>query len=267
MLRNELKTLFRRRRTIALLVVLAALPVLITVALKLANRPPEPGHGPPFLDQVTNNGFFAALTGLAVVIPFFLPLAIAVISGDTIAGEANGGTLRYVLTRPVSRTKLLAVKYASTLVFAVTATLVVAAAGLISGSFFFGTHDVVTLSGTQLSLGTACTRAALAALVVATSMAGLAAIGLFVSTLTEQPVGAMAAVVGVAIVSQILDSIPQLRSIHTALFSHYWGNFTDLFRVPVTYSAIDKGLLLQLAWIAIFTSAAWARLTSKDVLA
>ena len=267
MLRSELKTLFRRRRTTALLLVLAGLPILITVALKIANTPPEPGHGPPFIDQVTNNGFFAALTGLAVVLPFFLPLAIAVVSGDTIAGEANSGTLRSLLLRPVSRTRLLVAKYVSTMAFAFAATITVAAVGLAAGSLLFGSGNVISLSGVELSLAEACARALLAAVVVALSMAGLAAIGLFVSTLTEQPVGAMAAIAGVAIVSQILDSISQLRAIHPALFTHYWQSFVDLLRVPVDYGDIGKGLLLQLAWVAIFGSAAWARFTSKDVLA
>lgn len=267
MLRNELLTLFRRRRNHALLAVLASVPVIVVLALALSDSSPQAGEGPPFIDQVTHNGFFAALTGLTLAIGFLLPLTVAVISGDTIAGEANLGTLRYLLIRPISRTDLLVVKFTAAVIFTFVAAITVVGAGLIAGGVTFGFKNVITLSGVQLSLAEGFLRMLLAALVVAASMSGLIAVGLFISTLTEQPLGATATVFVIWVLSSILDSIPQVRSIHPALFTHYWLNFTDIFRVPVSLHAIGKGLLLQLGWIAVFASAAWARFTSKDVLA
>jgi len=48
--------------------------------------------------------------------------------------------------------------------------------------------------------------------------------------------------------------------------THYWQSFIDIFRSPISYSAIEKGVILQVIWIAIFGSAAWAKFTTKDVL-
>ena len=79
---SELRVLFARRRTWALLLALAAVPVLIAVAVRLAASTPQPGRGPPFLDQVTQNGLFVAMTGLIVSIPLFLPLTVGVVAGD-----------------------------------------------------------------------------------------------------------------------------------------------------------------------------------------
>ena len=110
-------------------------------------------------------------------------------------------------------------------------------------------------------------RTFVAALVVGSSMFGLAAVGLFISTLTDVPVGAMAATVAFAILSAVLDSVPQFHSIHPWLFTHYWFAFSDLMRSPVSWHDISKGLLLQLGYVAVFGSAAWARFTTKDVLA
>ncbi len=59
------------------------------------------------------NGLFAPLTGLAVVQPFFMSLAIGLFAGDAIAGEAQAGTLRYLLVRPIGRARLLGAKYLS----------------------------------------------------------------------------------------------------------------------------------------------------------
>ena len=112
MLLAELATLFRRMRVKALLAVLAAIPAALAVAVYFSGGP-STGRGPTFLDQVSHNGMFAALAGLTVAIPFFLPLVVAVVSGDAIAGEANLGTLRYLLTRPSGRTRLLATKAAT----------------------------------------------------------------------------------------------------------------------------------------------------------
>ena len=135
LLRSELRLLFGRRRNQVLLLVLALVPVLVGVAIRVSTGEAEPGEGPPFLDRVSGNGLFLAFTGLATVVPFFLPLTVGVVSGDAVAGEAQAGTLRYLLTVPVSRVRVLAVKYGALVAFAVAASLLVAAVGLAVSTF------------------------------------------------------------------------------------------------------------------------------------
>jgi ABC-2 type transport system permease protein len=265
MLRAELATQFRRRRMIALLVVLAAVPAALALAVYLSGGP-QAGNGPTFLDQVTRNGVFAALAGLTITIPFFLPLTVGVVAGDTIAGEGSLGTLRYLLVRPSGRSRLLLVKAATAAVFCLVAALTVAAGGLIAGAILFPIGRVTTLSGTTVSLLEGMLRTFGAALVVGMSLFGMASIGLFISTLTDVPVGAMAATVGLAILSAVLDAVPQVHGIHPWLFTHRWLAFGDLLRSPVTWTDIRKDLLLQAGYIAVFGSAAWARFTTKDIL-
>lgn len=266
MLFAELHTLFRRTRVRVLIVVLFLIPFLLSVAVRLSGGPGS-GNGPTFLDQVSHNGVFAALAGLTVAIPFFLPLTVAVVAGDAISGEASIGTLRYLLTRPSGRVRLLGVKSVTLVVYCLLAGLVVAAGGLIGGAIFFPIGRVVTLSGTTISLGDGVWRTFLAAIIVGASLLGLAAIGLFISTMTDVPVGAMAATVGIAVLSAILDAVPEVSAIHPWLFTHDWQAFPDLLRVPIIWSSIDKDLLLQLGYVAVFATAAWARFTTKDVLA
>jgi ABC-2 type transport system permease protein len=266
MLLAELATLFRRLRVKALLAVLAAIPAALAVAVYLSGGPSS-GRGPTFLDQVSHNGMFAALAGLTVAIPFFLPLVVAVVSGDAISGEANLGTLRYLLTRPSGRTRLLATKAATVAVFCLAATVAVALGGLIAGVILFPVGQVVTLSGTTISLVEGILRTFAAAGIVAGSLLGLASIGLFVSTLTDAPVGAMAATAGFAVLSAVLDNVPQTRAIHPWLFTHHWLSFGDLLRSPVRWSGIVADLRLQLGYILVFATAAWARFSTKDVLA
>ncbi|MEW2059612.1 ABC transporter permease [Streptomyces sp. NPDC007002] len=274
LLRSEITTLLRRHRTYALLGVLAAVPVLIAVAVRIetgggggGEGGPDGGAGPAFLAQVTHNGIFLVFAALAATLPVFLPMAVGVVAGDAIAGEASGGTLRYLLVAPAGRTRLLLVKYASVLVFCLIATLVVAVSGLVVGALLFPVGDVTTISGTRIGFGEGLLRAALTALVVAVSLAGFAAIGLFVSTLTGSGIGAMAATVGLLITVQILDSIPQLSGVHPYLFAHYWMSFADVLREPVHWDDLSKNFQVQALYVAVFGSAAWARFTAKDITA
>lgn len=259
---SEVVTLFRRRRTHAILAVLAGVPVLIAVAVRLSGE----GGGPPLIGRITENGLFVGVVALIVSIPLFVPLAIGVVAGDTIAGEANLGTLRYLLLSPAGRTRLLLVKYAGAATFCLAATLTVILAGAGIGALLFPVGPIPLLSGDLVSPGESFVRALLVAAYVSVSMLGLSAIGLFISTLTEIPVGAMAATVTLAVASQILDELPQLEWLHPWLFSHRWLDLGDLLRTPISWDSFIGNAVLQAGYVAVFGALAWARLTTKDIL-
>jgi ABC-2 type transport system permease protein len=262
----ELTLLLRRRRTIALLGVLGAIPIVIAVAVRVSGGPGG-GEGPTFLNQVTNNGVFASLAGLTISLPVFLPLAVSLVAGDAVAGEAGLGTLRYLLTRPAGRTRLLVVKTSTVVAFCLIAAIVVAAAGLVIGVALFPVGRITTLSGDTLPLAAGAIRVVGAALLVGLSLVGLAAIGIFISAQTDVAVGATAATLGVLILSAVLDAVPQLRVIHPWLITHDWTSLTDLLRTHVAWHGIVRNLERQATYFAIFTSAAWAHFTTKDILA
>lgn len=266
LLRSELLTLFRRLRTLAILACLAGVPVLLAVAVKVFSGPSGPGDGPPFLYQVASNGLFVALAGLVVTLPLFLPLAVGVVAGDSVAGEASQGTLRYLLVVPTGRTRLLLVKLMSAITFCLVATFVVALTGMAVGAALFPLGPVALLSGDTIGTGQAFARGLLVAGYLGLSLAGLATFGVFVSTLTDVPIAAMAATVTLAIISQIVDSIPQLHAVHPWLLSHYWLAFGDLLREPIYTPLIARGLALQVGYVVVFGLLAWARFGSRDVL-
>jgi ABC-2 type transport system permease protein len=262
-LRSELKIIFGRRRNIAGLGVLAAVPVILAIAVRVS----APGHGggPDFISAITGNGLFVAFAALALELPLFLPLAVSAISGDSVAGEANLGTLRYLLAIPAGRTRLLVIKYAAIVIFALAATLLVALVGSIMGLALFGGGDMTLLSGTQTSLADGVWRLVLSSLYLAAGFAALGAIGLFVSTLTEQPIGATIAIVLVNVMMFILDRIPQLDWLHPWLLTHWWTAFGDLLRDPIATESIQRGLSTALVYAGVFWLAACARLTTKDI--
>ncbi|MFF9857705.1 ABC transporter permease [Streptomyces tendae] len=270
--RSELLTTFRRWRTLALLAVLAAVPILVGIAVKIETSDGSSlggggGAGPAFISQISNNGLFLVFTALAATLPFFLPMAIGVVAGDAIAGESGAGTLRYLLVAPAGRSRLLLTKYATVIAFCLAATLVVAVSALAVGALLFPVGDLITISGTRITYAEGLGRALLIALVVAASLVGIAALGLFVSTLTGSGIAAMATTVGLLITVQILDQIPQLDALQPYFFSHYWLSFADVMREPVYWDDLVKNLGLQALYAAVFGSAAWARFTTKDITA
>ena len=263
-LRSELRLIFRRRRNLAGLLVLAGVPLLIAVTVRLSSPGPG-GDGPDFFGSITENGLFVALASLTIEIPLFLPLAVAAISGDAVAGEANLGTLRYVLTVPAHRARLLGVKYLAIVVFSLAATAVVTLTGVVAGLALFGGGDMTLLSGVQIGFAEGVLRVLLAALYVALCLASLGAVGLFISTLTEQPIAATIATLVFSAISLILDAIPQVAWSHPYLITHHWMAFGDVLRAPVAWNGLLDGLYVAAAYAIVFFLAAWARFSAKDV--
>jgi len=262
---NELATQFRRGRTLAMLGALALIPILLGVAIRIAGSS-SPGRGPAFLDQITGNGLFVALAALTVAIPLFLPLTVSVAAGDAIAGEGASGTLRYLLLVPSGRARLLAVKYAWAVVFCLTAAVLVVVVGTIVGWILFPVGPVTLLTGTEVSVVEGVGRVLLIAGYAALSLCGLAAIGLFFSTLTSVPIGAMAATAILAVAAQIVGAIPQLEALHPGLFTDRWLDFGDLLRAPIVWDGFAQNALLQGAYIVVFVGAALWRFARKDIL-
>jgi ABC-2 type transport system permease protein len=259
---SELALLFRRRRTWALLGALAAIPVLLAIAVRLSGE----GGGPSFVGDIAGNGLFTGFAAITVAVPLFLPLTIGVVAGDSTAGEASLGTLRYLLITPVGRIRLLLVKFIAAAVFCLTAALTVMVVGILIGLALFPVGPVTLLSGTEVPVIEAIGRALLIAVYVAVSLLGLSAIGLFVSTLTDVPVGAMAATVVLSITSQILGSLSQLSAIHPYLFTTHWFGFGDLLRDPISWTSFGENALLQLVYVVAFGSLAMGRFVTRDIL-
>ena len=263
---SELWVLFRRWRTLAMLGAIALIPVFLALAVYWSSDTLAPGEGPPFLDRVSQNGLFVGYTSTILALPLFLPLTIGVVAGDTIAGEANQGTLRYLLISPAGRIRLLITKFIGAIAFVLAGTATLMIAGAIIGAILFPVGPVTLISGDVISVAESVWRMVLVAAYTSVSMLGLIAIGMFISTLTVVPVGAMAATVVLSGVSQILDNIPQLEPVHEFLFTHYWLGFVDLLRQPADFSSFASNAILQLAYVVIFGALAYSRFASKDIL-
>lgn len=262
----ELRKMLRSRRTWITILLINALPTLVGVLLAWTDLGPRPGSGPAFLSAVLSDGTLFPLAAVAIVLPLFLPTAVAVVAGEAIAGESQAGTLRYVLVRPVGRTKLLVAKLLSVVVFVLLAVLVVALSAFVLGSLLLGDQPVsASVSGTTLTTGEIAWRTALALGYAVLSMLGVAAIALFLSTVVESPLAAAMGALAVLIGSSLLLTLDAANSLSPFLPTRYWLSFIDLFRDPILWRNVVRGTGLQLAYVAVFLGAAWAHFTTKDI--
>jgi len=265
----ELVKLWRRPRTWVSLFLICALPALVAIFLAVTHIGPQPGQQPAFLAAVLANGALFPAAALAIVLPIFLPVAVAVIGGDAVAGEASSGMLRYLLVRPVRRTTLLLAKLVAMTVFVLAAVVAVAVSGYLIGTNLFhaepGSVGVTSVSGPPLSTGQLVLRIVAAVGYVAVSMLGVGAIAMFLSTLSDSSLGAALGALAMMVASQILVTLDAASSVRPYLPTRYWLAWVDLFRVPILWRDVERGLGIQLVYVVVFLGAAWANFATKDV--
>jgi ABC-2 type transport system permease protein len=269
-IRVEIGKLVRSRRTWFTILLVDALPTVVAVLLSVTNLAPRPGTGPAFLSAVLTDGTLFPLAALAMVLPLFLPVAVAMTAGEAIAGEAQAGTLRYLLIRPVGRARLLVAKLVAVMTFVLITVLVVAATAFVSGTLLLGKDAApgsvtLSVSGTALSTGELAWRTGLALLFAMLAMLGVAAVALFASTVARSPLAAALSTLALLVASTLLLPLDAAHDVRPYLVTRYWLSFVDLFRDPILWTNVVHGVIQQLAYVLVFSVAAWANFTTKDI--
>ncbi|GAA4604511.1 ABC-2 type transport system permease protein [Actinoplanes octamycinicus] len=275
MIRVELAKVFRRPRTYVIAGLLCALPLIVAIFLATTRIPPPPGQGGAFLSAVLSNGALYPAAAMALVLPIFLPVSVAVLAGDAVAGEASGGTLRYLLIRPVGRTRLLVAKLLALVTFVLFAIVAVVLTSYASGVLLFGVStssagvtlppDVTSLSGVTISPAGLALRLLGTVGYIVISMLGVAAIALFLSTVTDSALGAAMGALAVLVTSQVLVTLDAAAAIRPYLPTRYWLAWVDFFRDPVLWRDIERGAGIQLVYLVVLLGAAWANFLTKDI--
>ncbi|WP_275001144.1 ABC transporter permease [Promicromonospora iranensis] len=278
LLRAEVRWIFRRPRTLVVLALLAVLPVITGVAVDLTlngggapvdTGPPGAGPGasdggPPIFVTMAASAFVLPLGSLMTLLMLMLPLTVAMASGDALAGEQSHGTLRGWLLAPVSRGRLLLVKSAGVLVVALVASGLVVASGMVTGLVLTGTDGLVSMSGTELSMGDVLWRLGVAVAWATFYLMAIGAVALAISAFTEHPMVVVVGVLGGLIVSVVLMQISALDWLHPYLLPSSLTSMVDLIRDPVSFDGLAEGAFRAGCYLVIGMSLAYARITTKD---
>ena len=277
----ELVKLARRPRSWVSILLLCALPTLVAVFVAVTHLAPPPGQGPALLSAVLSSGALFPAAALSIVLPVFLPVAVAVVAGDSIAGEAGSGTLRYLLARPVGRTRLLVAKLVALVVYTLAAVALVTGTAYLTGIMLFGAQPVAatpsglttsnlaagatTLSGTAMSPTEIALRTLGAVSFIVVSMLGVGAIALFLSTVTDSALGAALGALAALVTSEVLVTLNAASAVDPYLPTRYWLAWIDFFREPIVWRNIERGFAVQGVYVVVFLGAAWAHFATKDI--
>jgi len=147
--------------------------------------------------------------------------------------------------------------------------VLVAGTGFAVGRLLLGNQPlsaaVTSVSGSTLTPTQIALRTVLAICYVAFSMLGVAGIALFLSTLTDSSLGASLGALAVLIGSSLLLTLDAAHALQPYLPTRYWLSFVDLFRDPILWRNIDRGIALQAVYVVVALAASWAVFAAKDI--
>ncbi len=259
----ELRWVLLRPRTLVMLALFALVPVLVAIGAAVADAT---DRGPGLVGAVVGNGLVLPIAAISLSLVLLLPLAVAMAAADAIAGETAHGTLRGLLLAPVSRLQLVGMKAFGVLVVATLATVVLAVVGVVAGLVVVGGAEgqLVTLSGTALSLPEALGRVALVVVWAVGQLAAVGAIALAISALTEHPLVVLASVLGGLIVFGVLAAIPALEWLQPWLLTTGWTAGADALRDPLPLGGMIESSLRALCYVAVGAGLTTYRMLRRD---
>ena len=266
LLKIEIYKIFRKPRTYIAFAVIALIIVLIQVALKFGGEEYVglmlSGMGNSFEDIPTENilnGYLVCFVILNLLL-IHVPILVALVAGDSIAGEANMGTLRLIVSKPVSRIQLLVVKFTASFIYTMALLIWMAVLSLFLSIALFGVNWLGVPRELQFNIMEAddvMWRYGLAFCFAAIGLTCVAALSFMLSVFSDNSIGPIVITVCVIIVFTILTQmqIPFYdESIKPYLFTTHMLGWKGFFYVKGVDGETVKGSIENLG--AIFKSAA-----------
>jgi ABC-2 type transport system permease protein len=264
---TELRRQLTRRRTQYGFGFLALLPLLLLGAFQLGGPDDEGSQrGASLVDVATAGGpNFAAFTLFASA-TFLVVVVVALFCGDTVAGEASWGSLRYLLALPVPRSRLLRQKLLVGFATSAAAVVLLMAVAVAGGTLVYGWHPLRTPLGAEVAPWQSLGLLALATGFLLVHLLIPGTLAFLLSVRTDQPLLAVGGAVMLYIVSNILDLVPALQSIRFVLPTAYNLAWTGVFSSPLQYEDMAKGAISALLYATVFLALAWRSFARKDVV-
>ncbi len=293
LLQIELYKISRRSRTYIAFVAITAIVLIFQFAFKADGT----SYMKLMLQSVEDtfvidkakaiNGYFMCYIILNTLL-IQVPILVALIAGDTISGEANMGTLRLMLTKPVSRTQIIMVKFAAATIYTLMLLVWMAVMALFLSLFIFGADDMLIfrVKGDesqilQITKDDIMWRYFAAFGYAAVALTVIAALALLLSIFAENSIGPIIATVCIVIVCTVISNInvPIIdRNVKPWLFTSYLVGWKGFFYIGTTaegepirgslenWAAIRNSLFILLGHIVLLVGAAVFIFRRKDIL-
>ncbi len=271
----ELYKIFRKWRTYIGFIAITVLVPLIQVAMLI--------EGERSLDFMTRNlqqsfifvgnllnGYlisYIILNALTIHIPFLVTL----VAGDLLAGEATAGTYRLLMTRPVSRMKLVTSKFFAGIIYTTLLVLWLSILSLGLGLIMFSVGELIVIKSSTVIIfarDDVFWRFLFAYGFAILSMSVVASLAFLFSSLVENAIGPIITTMAVIIVFVIISAIEinAFQNIRPYLFTNYMLSWRLFFDDPVNFNEIAKSVGILVGHIIFFFGLAAFIFKRKDIL-
>ncbi|MFD5767203.1 ABC transporter permease [Streptomyces sp. NPDC127049] len=266
-LRVEALRQWKRRRTLVMAGVLAALPFVLIVAFAIGGPDADDRGGRiTLIDTATASGANFAATCLFVSAGFLLVIPVALFCGDTVASEAGWSSLRYLLAAPVPRHRLLAAKLTVALGYSTAALFLLPLIALAAGTVAYGWGPLQLPTGGSLPAGESVLRLLIATSFVLVSQLVTAGLAFWLSTRTDAPLGAVGGAVGLTIVGNVLDAVTALGDWRDFLPAHWQFAWIDALQPRLEWGGMAQGAAISVTYALVLFALAFRGFARKDIV-
>ncbi|HEY5295248.1 MAG TPA: ABC transporter permease [Gaiellaceae bacterium] len=260
--RWEIAKLLAQKRTYLGLGTATIVPIIFVVVLEIQSGGP---NDVPLGRYIRDSGIVTPLVVLLFMSIWGFPLITALVAGDIVASETQNGTLKTILTRSRERGQVFTGKALAAFSYTVSLVAAMGVVGVVAGSIAWGFHSFTSLSGTPVSAshGLALMFASLGVYVL--PLAGVAAFGLLLSTITRNSAASVVGTLMFALLMQLIGVLPGTESIRPYLLGTQFDAWHGLLRTPADWTPIVRAVWISALYIAIPLFSAYLVFLRRDV--
>lgn len=254
-LKNELWKLFGKKRTYIGFGAFLLVQTIMLLLFKFTRWEDQ------FERMLAGNGYLAAdyisaltvaLVMLTPQVLLLLPLYVALVGGDMVAKEAEDGTLRMILSRPISRVRLLLVKWLAGIIFCALLVLVLDAVALAFARLLFPWKGMFVFAPMQhtfslFTTGDGLALYAFSSLFVVVNAVAQLSVAFMFSCFNIKPAAATILSLSLLFISMVMENIPFFRDYQNWFITHHFDSWLDVFQIPVQWPQILQSELILLA--------------------
>ncbi|MFZ4521034.1 MAG: ABC transporter permease [Bacteroidales bacterium] len=199
-----------------------------------------------------------------------VPLLIVIVTGDLISGESQGGTLRLVLSRPVSRTGLVTAKFLAAIGYTFILMVLFAFFSLLPGLVLFGKGDLMVIFNAIniIPQDDLLWRFLLAYFLGFLAMTSVASLSLFFSAHASNSLGPIITTMAVIILFTLISTFnfELFAPVKPFLLTSYLNSWQQLFLLETDMQAVWRDAAVLLIHIVLFYTATVITFNRRDIL-
>ena len=258
----EIAKLLAQKRTYLGLGAAMIVPVIFVVVLQIQSGGP---NDVPLGRYIRDSGIVTPLVVLLFMSIWGFPLITALVAGDIVASETHSGTLKTILTRSRERGQIFAGKTLAAFTYTLAIVVAMGIIGVVAGSIAWGFHSFTSLSGTPVSAGRGLGLMFASLGVYALPLAGIAAFGLLVSTVTRNSAASVVSTLMFALFMQLIGVLPGTESIRPYLLGTQFDAWHGFLRTPADWAPVVRSFWVSSIYIVVPLVAAYLVFLRRDV--